>query len=189
MWLLILGLVLFLGTHTFVSLRGQREQAIAKLGAGPYRGVYTVVAVVGIILIAWGFARYRSEGLIPVWAPPYWTHYVAIVLMWFAWVSLLLANKAPSRIRGWIKHPMLLSVKIWALAHLLANGDAGGLLLFGLFLAWAVYDRIAVKRRGDLGAARISAFTRADGVNLVVGTVAYVAMIFLHPYLIGVSVV
>ena len=83
---------------------------------------------------------------------------------------------------------MLVAIKIWALAHLLANGDLGGMLLFGSFLAWAVYDRIAVKRRGDLGASRISSFTAADGVNLPVGTVGYVAMMFLHPYLIGVSV-
>jgi uncharacterized membrane protein len=108
--------------------------------------------------------------------------------MWFAFVALACMNPAPSRIRGWLRHPMLVAIKIWALAHLIANGDLGGMLLFGAFLAWAVYDRIAVKRRGDLGAPRVSSFTPADGVNLVVGTVAYVAMIFLHPYLIGVSV-
>jgi uncharacterized membrane protein len=84
---------------------------------------------------------------------------------------------------------MLVAIKIWALAHLIANGDLGGVVLFGSFLAWAVYDRIAVKRRGDFGAARVASFTRADGVVLIVGTIAYVAMIFLHPYLIGVSVV
>ncbi len=83
---------------------------------------------------------------------------------------------------------MLVAIKIWALAHLLANGDAGGLLLFGSFLAWAVYDRIAVKKRGDLGAPRIETFTRADAAALVAGTAAYVAMIFLHPILIGVPV-
>jgi uncharacterized membrane protein len=83
---------------------------------------------------------------------------------------------------------MLVAIKIWALGHLLANGDLGGMLLFGAFLAWAVYDRIAVKRRGDLGAPRVSSFTATDGVNLLVGTVGYVAMMFLHPYLIGVSV-
>jgi uncharacterized membrane protein len=83
---------------------------------------------------------------------------------------------------------MLVAIKIWALAHLLINGDAGGMLLFGSFLAWAVFDRIAVKRRGDLGAPRIDHFTRADGIAVGAGTIAYVAMIFLHPVLIGVSV-
>jgi uncharacterized membrane protein len=81
------------------------------------------------------------------------------------------------------------AIKIWALAHLLANGDLGGMVLFGAFLAWAVYDRIAVKRRGDMGAPRLNAFTRADGIALGAGTVAYVAMIFLHPILIGVPVI
>jgi uncharacterized membrane protein len=109
--------------------------------------------------------------------------------MWFAFVALAGMNPAPSRIRGWLRHPMLVAIKIWALAHLIANGDEGGMLLFASFLAWAVYDRIAVKKRGDLGAPRVSAFTRADGVALAVGTLAFVAMIFLHPWLIGVSVV
>jgi hypothetical protein len=81
------------------------------------------------------------------------------------------------------------SIKIWALAHLLANGDVGGMLLFGSFLAWAVFDRIAVKKRGDMGAERIASFTRADATALGVGTIAYVAMIFLHPILIGVPVI
>jgi uncharacterized membrane protein len=108
--------------------------------------------------------------------------------MWLAFVAIACSGHAPGRIRGWLRHPMLVSVKIWALAHLLANGDLGGLLLFGSFLAWAVFDRIAVKRRGDIGAPRVPAFTRADAISVGVGTVAYVAMIFLHPWLIGVSV-
>jgi uncharacterized membrane protein len=84
---------------------------------------------------------------------------------------------------------MLVAVKIWALAHLLANGDLGGMVLFGSLLAWAVYDRIAVKRRGDLGAPRIPGFTRADAIAVGGGTIAYAAMIFLHPVLIGVPVI
>jgi uncharacterized membrane protein len=97
-------------------------------------------------------------------------------------------NPAPGRIRGWLRHPMLVAIKIWALAHLLANGDLGGMILFASFLAWAVYDRIAVKRRGDVGAARIAGFTGADAVALGVGSIAWVAMMALHPYLIGVAV-
>ena len=81
---------------------------------------------------------------------------------------------------------MLVAIKIWALAHLLANGDAGGMLLFGSFLAFAVYDRIAVKRRGDAGARPVKSFTRADAIALGAGTVGYIAMILLHPILIGV---
>ena len=84
---------------------------------------------------------------------------------------------------------MLVAIKIWALAHLLANGDLGGVILFGSFLAYAIYDRIAVKRRGDFGAPRVAGFTRADAQTLIVGTLAWVAMMFLHPYLIGVYVI
>jgi uncharacterized membrane protein len=185
---LLIGIIVFLGVHTLATQRDTRASLIARFGEGPYKGLFSVGAVVGFVLIVWGFSLYRSQGWIQVWEPPIWTRHLTITLMWFAFVSLACMNPAPSRIRGWLRHPMLVAIKIWALAHLLANGDLGGMLLFGAFLAWAVYDRIAVKRRGDLGAPRISSFTAADGVNLLVGTVAYVAMMFLHPYLIGVSV-
>jgi uncharacterized membrane protein len=189
MLILIIGIIVSLGVHTLATRRKLRADLIARFGEGPYKGLYTLASLVGFALIVWGFSRYRAEGLIPLWTPPSWTRHVTILLMWPAFVSLACMNPAPGRIRGWLRHPMLVAIKIWALAHLLANGDAGGMLLFGSFLAWAVYDRISVKGRGDLGAARVAAFTRADGVALVVGTVAYVAMIFLHPWLIGVSVV
>jgi uncharacterized membrane protein len=162
---------------------------IDRVGAAPYRGLHSLVSLVGFVLIVWGFSRYRADGLIQLWTPPTWTSHLAIVLMWFAFVSLACMSPAPGRIRGWLRHPMLVGIKIWALAHLLANGDAGGMLLFGSFLAWAVFDRIAVKRRGDIGAPRIASFTRADAIALGAGTVAYVAMIFLHPILIGVPVI
>jgi uncharacterized membrane protein len=171
MLILILGIVLFLGSHTWTTLRERRA------------------ALAGFALIVWGFSRYRAEGWVQLWTPPIWTRHITILLMWFAFVALAASGRAPGRIRGWLRHPMLVSVKIWALAHLLANGDLGGMVLFGSFLAWAVYDRIAVKRRGDVGAPPVAAFTRADAIAVGGGTLAYVAMIFLHPVLIGVSVI
>ena len=189
MLVLIVGIVLFLGAHTFTAQRDARQNVIQSLGPGAYKGLHSVVSLIGLALIVWGFSRYRADAWIQLWAPPAWTRHLTITLMWFAFVSLACMNPAPGRIRGWLRHPMLVAVKIWALAHLLANGDAGGMILFGSFLAWAVYDRIAVKRRGDLGASRVASFTRADALALVVGTVAYVAMIMLHPRLIGVSVI
>ena len=189
MWLLILGLVLFLGAHTFVSLRGPRAEAIAALGEGRYRGLYSLIAILGVALIWWGFARYRSAGLIPVWSPPLWTHYITIVLMWFAWVSFLLSNKSPSRIRGWIKHPQLLAVKIWSLAHLIANGDLGAIVLFGAFLIWAGYVRASLKRRGDAGAPKFDHFATGDAIGLIGGTIVWVVLMFAHPYLFGPTVV
>ncbi|MGO4872303.1 MAG: NnrU family protein [Roseiarcus sp.] len=189
MLILIIGIVVFLGVHSLPTARGLRANLIARFGEQTYKGLYSLAAFIGFALIVWGFSRYRAEGLIPVWAPPLWTRHLTIALMWFAFVALACMNPAPGRIRGWLRHPMLAGVTIWALAHLLANGDAGGMLLFGAFLIWAVYDRIAVVRRGDYGAASVAAFTRADGMALIVGTLAYLAMIALHPWLIGVRVI
>jgi uncharacterized membrane protein len=186
---LLIGIIVFLGVHTVTTRREMRTSLIERFGFGPYKGLYSVGALIGLVLIVWGFSIYRAEGWVQIWTPPIWTRHLTIALMWFAFVSLACMNPAPGRIRGWLRHPMLVAIKIWALAHLLANGDLGGMLLFGSFLAWAVYDRIAVKRRGDVGAPRVSSFKRADGVALAVGSVAYVAMIFLHPYLIGVPVI
>jgi len=188
MFVLILGIVVFLGAHTFTTMRATRHRAVVAMGEGPYKIAYSLASLVGFGLIVWGFRLYRENGLVPLWHPPIWTRHLTISLMWFAFVALACMNPAPGRIRGWLRHPMLAAIKIWALAHLIANGDLGGVVLFGSFLAWAVFDRIAVKRRGDMGAARISHFTRADVLNLGVGTLAYVAMIVLHPILIGVKV-
>lgn len=189
MLVLILGIIIFLGVHTLTTQREMRTSLIERLGAGPYKGLYSIGSLIGFVLICWGFSMYRANGMIVVWSPPVWTRHLTITLMWFAFVALAAMNPAPSRIRGWLRHPMLVGIKIWALAHLLANGDLGGMILFGSFLAWAVFDRIAVKRRGDMGAARQSNFTKADAIVLTTGTLAFVAMIFLHPYLIGVAVV
>jgi uncharacterized membrane protein len=188
MLVLALGIVVLLGAHVLTTFRETRTGLIEQFGAGPYRIAYSLASIVGFILIVWGFSRYRADGLIQIWDPPAWTRHVTITLMWFAFIALAAMNPAPGRIRGWLRHPMLVAIKIWALAHLLANGDAGGMLLFGSFLAFAVYDRIAVKRRGDLGAAPVKSFTRADAITLGAGTAAYIAMIFLHPVLLGVPV-
>jgi uncharacterized membrane protein len=189
MLILFIGIVVFLGVHSLTTFRETRTRLIERFGLWPFKSIYSLVSLAGFALIVWGFSRYRAEGLITLWTPPAWTRHLTMLLMWFAFVALACMNPAPGKIRGWLRHPMLVAIKIWALAHLLANGDAGGLLLFGSFLAWAVFDRIAVKRRGDMGAPRIAPFTRADATALGVGTLAYVAMIFLHPVLIGVPVI
>jgi uncharacterized membrane protein len=189
MFILILGIIVFLGTHTLTTFREARARLIQRFGAQGFKAGYSVASLIGFVLIVWGFHTYRANGMIQVWYPPAGMRHLTLTLMWFAFVALAASGPKPSRIRGWLRHPMLVGVKIWALAHLLANGDLGGMILFASFLAWAVFDRIAVKRRGDLGAPRVAGFTRADGVTLVAGTVAYVAMMFLHPWLIGVAVI
>ena len=190
MSLLILGLVLFLGIHVFTTLRGARAGAIGWLGEGPYKGLYSLVAAVGLVLIVWGFSRYRSAGYIQIWSPPFSIfHPIALVLLWFALVALAAAYSPPSRIKTLLRHPMLVAVKAWALSHLLVNGDLGSLLLFGSLLAWAVYDRIAVKRRGDTGAPAVASFGRNDAIVVLIGSIAYVAILWLHDSIIGVAAV
>lgn len=188
MTVLVLGIAVFLGVHVFASFRETRAALIERHGLKTYKLVYSLVAATGLVLIVWGFARYRAEGLIQLWTPPSWTRHLAFPLVWFAFVALASRRAPPSRIRGWLRHPTLVAVKSWAPAHLLVNGDLGGMILFGSFLGWAVYDRIAVKRRGDEGAPRLSAFTRGDAIALGAGTAIFAVVLTLHPWLFGVAV-
>jgi uncharacterized membrane protein len=188
MALLILGLVLFLAVHTLTTMRETRAAVIGRLGEGPYKGLYSLVSAAGLVLIVWGFGSYRAQGYIQIWNPPAFLHPVALILLWFAFVALAAAYSPPSKIEATLRHPMLVAVKAWALSHLLVNGDLGSILLFGALLAWAVYDRIALKRRGDMGASPVDGFKAADAIVVVIGTVAYAAMFWLHESLIGVAV-
>ncbi len=182
----IVGLIVFLGAHVFVSMRGEREALIKRLGRGPYLGLFSLVSVVGIVLIGYGFARYRAEGIIPLWYPPAWTRQIVVALMWPASIAIVAAY-IPGDIKRVLKHPMLVGVKLWAFAHLCANGDVGGIILFGSVLVWAVYDRITLKRRTDPGAPPIPAGGRRnDIIAIVVGTILYLALGFVfHPIVIG----
>ena len=183
----ILGLVVFLGAHVFVSMRDERAALITKVGFGPYRGLFSLVSIVGIVLICYGFAKYRAAGPIPVWYPPLWTHHIVEALMWPASI-MVAAAYLPGNIKRVLKHPMLAGVKTWAFAHLCANGDLGGIVLFGSVLVWAVYDRITLKRRSDPGAPAISVGgIKNDIIAVVVGTIIYLALGFVfHPVVIGV---
>ena len=132
-------------------MRPQRAALIARIGEGPYKVAYSLVSLVGIVLIGYGFARYRAAGMIDVWDPPRWLRHVNNLLLWPAFVCIAAAY-IPGDIKRVLKHPMLVGIKLWAFGHLLANGDLGSIILFGSFLAWAVYDRITLKRRTDPGA-------------------------------------
>jgi len=190
--LLILGLLLFVGIHAFTMARGQRAGLIARIGEGPYKGLYSLLSLAGIVLIAIGFGQYRGAGYIPVWNPPVWTRHLALLLMWPPFICFAAAY-LPGRIKARLKHPMLAGVKLWALAHLLANGDLGSILLFGSILVWAVLARISLKRRDEAKAHGApfspSSGLRNDTLAVVIGTVAYgVFLVWLHPLLIGVAV-
>jgi uncharacterized membrane protein len=186
---LILGLIVFFVPHVFVTRRDARARLIARIGEGPYKIAFSVVSAIGIVLIAYGFARYRATEWVNLWSPPVWTRHLALQLNWLAAVCVAAAY-IPGNIKRALKHPMLVGVKIWAFAHLIANGDLGSIILFGSFLAWAVFDRITLKRRSDPGAPDIrNGGWPADIVALVVGTVGYIAIVFLvHPIIIGVPV-
>jgi len=182
----ILGLVIFLGAHVFVTMRDRRAALIKTLGAGPYRGLFSLVSIVGIVLVGYGFAQYRAEGLIMIWNPPAWTRHIVVALMWPASI-LVVAAYIRGHIKRVLKHPFLVGVKTWAVAHLCANGDFGGIILFASVLLWAGFDRATLKRRADPGAPEIPVGgTRNDIIAIVVGTALYFALGFLfHPLVVG----
>ena len=187
---MIVGLVLFFGVHTLTTQRELRARLIASLGEGTYKIGYALVSLVGLALIVRGFADYRASGWIDIWHPPKVLKHIAVALMLPA-VILVAAAYIRGRIYGAIKHPMLSGVKLWAAAHLVANGDLGGIILFGSFLGWAVFDRISLKRRVDAGAPPIPIGGPVnDLIAIAVGIVAYLALAFaFHPVVIGVPVV
>jgi uncharacterized membrane protein len=187
---MILGLVLFLGVHVLTTRRGLRARLIAPIGEGGYKIAYSLVSLLGLALIVWGFAHYRATGWIDIWHPPRVLKYITVALMLPA-VILVVASYIRGRIYTTLKHPMLAGVKLWAAAHLLANGDLGSIILFGSFLAWAVFDRISLKHRSDAGAPPIPVGGIGnDLIAVAVGVVAYLALAFVfHPVVIGVPVV
>ena len=187
---LILGLILFLGVHTLTTQRKLRAQVIAATGEAGYKIGYTVASFVGLALITWGFGVYRATGWINVWSPPTALKHIAVALMLPA-VIMVVASYIRGRIYTTLKHPMLTGIKLWAATHLLANGDLGSIILFGSFLAWAVFDRITLKRRSDTGGPPIPVGGPGnDLIAIAVGVVAYLALAFaFHPVVIGVPVV
>jgi uncharacterized membrane protein len=186
---LVLGLAVFLGAHVFVTRREAREALIGRVGEWPYKGLFSLVSLVGLALIVWGYAQYRATGYVQVWMPPTWMRHVTVALVWPA-IILVTAAYIPGNIKRTLKHPMLAGIKLWAFAHLLSNGDLGSIILFGAILGWAVYDRISLKRRSDAGAPPIPIGGRSnDIIAVVVGTILYLALGFVfHPLVIGVPV-
>ncbi|PZQ17801.1 MAG: NnrU family protein [Ancylobacter novellus] len=186
MILLVLGLVLFIGAHLFARARGPRAALVGRMGEGPYKALYSLVSLAGLALIVIGW---RAAPFVEVWSPPVWTRHLALLLMWPAFV-LLVSYRLPGHIRAKAKHPMLAAVKLWATAHLLANGDLAGILLFGSLLAWAVFARVALKKAERVeGAPPRPASWQNDLIAIVIGTALYLLFgAFLHPLLIGRSV-
>ena len=186
---LLMGLLLFLGSHSIGMVPDLRRRLIAARGMQTYKMGYRLVALIGFILICYGFGAYRAEGWVQLWTPPRGMRHLTLLLMLFAFIALAASGPKVGYIKAKLKHPMLVGVKTWALAHLLANGDLGGMILFVSLLAWAVVDRISYRWRPDDALAEAPApNVRVDVIAVVAGVLAYVAMLFLHPYLIGVAV-
>ena len=184
---MVLGLAVFVAAHVFITRREARSAVIARIGEGPYKGLLSLVSLIGIVLIGWGFARYRATGWVDVWLPPPWTRHVTVALMWPA-IIFVAAAYIPGNIKRRLKHPFLVGVKLWAFAHLITNGDLGSIILFGSILAWAVFDRISLKSRTDLGGPPIPVGGWGNDVAaVIVGTLVYMALGFVfHPLVIGV---
>ena len=187
MTILILGIIVLIGVHFVPAFPDLRDSLMARLGRNGYRALFSVVSLLGLALVVWGFAK---APVVQIWAPPVWTRHLALLLM-LPVFPLLLAAYLPGKIKAKVRHPMLAAIKFWALAHLIANGDLASIILFGSFLAYAVVDRILVKRRG--GAELVLAVSEAEArrndlISLGAGLALYVAFLFwLHPLLIGVS--
>ena len=185
---LILGLVIFLGVHSVrIVAEGWRTQTLSRMGEGPYKGIYTLVSLLGFALIIWGFGQARQQPVM-LWSPPVGMRHLASLLTLVAFVLLAAAYVPGNSLKARVHHPMVLGVKTWALAHLLANGTLAHVVLFGAFLAWAVLDFIAARKRDRaLGTAYPAGNGGATAVTLVVGAGAWAVFAFLlHGWLIGV---
>ena len=186
---LLLGLLVFLGVHSLrIVAPAWREAQIARRGEGPWKGLYSLASAVGLGLIVWGYAQSRTAP-VDLWMPPLWTRHLAVLLVWPAFILLTAAYVPGTRIKAKLHHPMLLGIKIWAAAHLLANGRLADLLLFGGFLLWAVLDfRSARGRDRAAGTPYPPGNGAKDGVALVIGTLAWAVFAFwAHAWLFGVA--
>lgn len=190
MLVMVLGLIVFFAIHLVPTNVALRSGLVARFGEGGYKTIFAAASAIGLALIVLGFYKLQLHpGKNPIlWEPPTWTRHIALPLMLFSMISLVAAY-VPSHIHVALKHPMLVAIKAWALAHLLANGDLASLVLFGSFLVYAVYDRVSAKRRGALGPiGKGSGPWINDAIVVVLGAALYaVIVLYLHQLVIGVS--
>ena len=188
MAVLILGLVLFLGVHsTRIVADDWRTQMMTRVGEKPWKGVYALLSIAGFVLLVWGYGLARQSPVL-LWTPPAGLRHVAALLMLLAFILLVATYVPRNAIKAKLHHPMLLSVKVWALAHLLANGTLAGVVLFGAFLLWAVCCFRAARARDRAAQAVYPAGTAAGtAITMAVGLVAWAGFAFwAHGVLIGV---
>ncbi len=190
MLIMILGIIVFLGIHSVRIVAPEwRLAKMEQWGENTWKGLYSVISLVGFVLLVWGYGMARPDAPI-LYEPPAWMKHIAELLMLFAFIFLGAYIARPGRMKPALKHPMLIAIKTWALAHLLANGDLASLILFLSFLAWAVADRIAIKRQERAGLAApyiVAGPASNDIIAIVIGVVLYGLFVWkLHELLIGV---
>ncbi len=188
MAMLILGLVLFLGVHsTRIVADGWRARMVGRLGEGGWKGLYSVVSIAGFVLLVWGYGLARQSPVV-LWQPPRGMNHLAALLMVVSFVLLVATYVPRNAIKAKVHHPMVLSVKVWAFAHLLSNGTLADVVLFGAFLVWAVLSFRAARQRDRANGTAYAAGTPAGtAITVFVGLVAWSAFAFwAHAWLIGV---
>jgi uncharacterized membrane protein len=183
---LILGLVVFFAGHLVRIVAPQwRVNTIASIGEKKWKGLYSVASLAGLALLIWGFTQARPDAP-DLFTPPDWGSHVALSLMAIAFILMMAGNLPTGKIKQAVKHPFVTSVKIWALVHLLVNGDLASAILFVSFLAFAIISRIAAKRRGEEDPVAIS--STSDLIAIVSGLVIWALVAFwLHEWAIGVN--
>ena len=188
MSLLIIGLIIFLGSHSCrIFAEPWRNHMIDRLGEVKWKGLYTIISIIGLVLVVIGYGQARQTPVV-LWQPATYLTHIAILLNLVAFIFLAGSSPSNNAIRLKLKHPMILGVKVWALAHLLANGTLVDLILFGSFLLWAVLDFRSARKRPILMPEKVVISTKATIIVIVSGIVIWAAFIFgLHQYLIGVS--
>lgn len=187
---LVLGLVLFLGLHsTRIFAEGWRTQTMESFGEKEYKLLYSVLSIAGFALVVWGYGLARHDPVILWNQPPVWTRHLASLLTLAAFVLLVAAYVPGNAIKAKLRHPMILGVKVWALAHLVSNNTLADLVLFGSFLVWAVLDyRAARRRERTLATVMTQGPMSRTILTVVVGVVAWALFaMWAHRVLIGVS--
>jgi uncharacterized membrane protein len=187
---LILGLIIFLGVHSVrIFAEGWRQSMIARLGDGPWKGIYSILSIAGFILIIWGYGLARQDPWLLWPPPPIWLRHIAGLLNLIALLLFALYLVPSGYLKARLGHPMLLAVKVWAFAHLLSNNTLADLILFGAFFIWALADFRAARRRDRAtGIVRIAGPVRYDAIAVAAGLVIWAAILWrLHEWVIGVS--
>ncbi len=186
---LILGLIFFLGTHSVrIFAEDWRTRTIARIGPNPWKGVYSLISIAGFVLLVWGYGQARLTGDV-LYSPPVFMRHIAALLVLLSFVLLAAAKVPGNHIKAAVGHPMAAGVKLWAFAHLLSNGSVADVILFGAFLAWAILDYIASRKRDRAAGTRYPAGSGArTAMTVVAGVAAWVVFAFwAHLWLIGVA--